>query len=130
MIVAGFDNRLFCGDSDDAEHFAGRRICVLESMPSVPCLWVPLLQLAKDSSVVVRPNQLALIVGVVSSGLEQSGRVLVFCAAGLERSPLVVAWWLHKTRAMKMADAYAILQSLNPKIRNCEQWISRRSDDN
>ena len=49
--------------------------------------------------------------------------VLVHCEEGCERAPLTVAWFLTRRRGMTLDQAYDLLQSRRPIIRDRRRWL-------
>jgi len=53
-------------------------------------------------------------------------QILVHCAAGIERSPLAVAWWMVTIRdhpACTWDDAYKFILSKRPQVEDRRYWI-------
>ncbi len=50
--------------------------------------------------------------------------VVVHCGAGVERSPLAVAWWLHRRRGLNLDQAYAQIQAARPEAQDRRTWIA------
>ena len=53
-------------------------------------------------------------------------KVLVHCSAGMERSPLVVVWYLYKYQSYTfpaLGSAYKYVQKIRPCVQNRECWI-------
>jgi protein-tyrosine phosphatase len=60
----------------------------------------------------------------ISELVKDRFNVLVHCGAGIERSPLAVAWYLVKTGQSDNLDAaYKFLSSKRPQIQDRQQWI-------
>jgi protein-tyrosine phosphatase len=49
--------------------------------------------------------------------------LLVHCGAGVERSPLTVAWWMTKRLHLTFDEAYAWLKRQRPQIEDRRSWI-------
>lgn len=52
--------------------------------------------------------------------------VLVHCAAGIERSPLVIAHYLHEQFRMSLDDAYDWIRRHRPIVQDRRAWITVR----
>jgi len=61
--------------------------------------------------------------------LESDKKILVHCGAGMERSPLVVAWYLWKyAEGFKtLDDAYRYIKSKRQCIIHCGHWVEWRA---
>lgn len=121
MIVTA-EPYLFCGDFSDAAAFDGTLICVLEHMPSKRCFWIPIILLEKNQ-IITQRKQLEVVCRVIEDEIAHQREVLVHCAAGLERSPLVLAYWLTTRHKISFDDAYQLLQDQNKKIQDRRHWI-------
>jgi len=118
---------LYLGDIPDAINFdkeipKGRIIVVLESRPPnepFKAFHVPIL----SSSGHVHSLQLDQIACTIDSILQQKIDLLIHCAAGIERSPLMTAWYLHKFRNMTMNEAYTLIKEKRPQIADRQSWL-------
>lgn len=54
------------------------------------------------------------------------GDVLVHCAAGVERSPLAVIWYLMNRNSISLDDAYKIVKQKRPIIEDRRSWIKQQ----
>jgi hypothetical protein len=104
-------------------------LCVLEN-PSVtganhiPILLPPSGQMWTGQPIAYRARleQASLWI----SAQQASGKaMLVHCGAGVERSPLTVAWFMRKTYGVTLDRAYAWLQRIRPVIGDRQGWIER-----
>jgi hypothetical protein len=50
-------------------------------------------------------------------------RIVVHCAMGMERSPLAIAWYLHKFEGMDLNAAYKKLADARPIVIDRRSWI-------
>ena len=50
-------------------------------------------------------------------------KLMVHCAAGLERSPLAVAWYLHFYHMRSLAEAYKAVRTIRPQLWDRTAWI-------
>lgn len=53
----------------------------------------------------------------------KSGRLVVHCLRGEDRSPLVVAWYFHQFRDMTLDEAYSKIKEKRPQVNNRRDWI-------
>lgn len=51
-------------------------------------------------------------------------KTIIHCGAGVERSPLVVAWWLYRIHGFDLDTAYKIIRVSRPMILDRREWIS------
>jgi protein-tyrosine phosphatase len=51
------------------------------------------------------------------------GRLLVHCAAGVERSPLTVTWWIMATTGVAYAEAFAWVKARRAVAEDRCAWI-------
>ena len=120
--------RLFLGDQQDAIDFAekvpdGHIICVLEQRPGnepFKSMHIPVL----TSSGHVHSDQLNKVACIIDALLKQGNPLLIHCGAGIERSPLTVAWFLHKyLRLDNISEAYNLIKSKRPQIADRSEWL-------
>jgi hypothetical protein len=115
-IVAG----LFVGDLQDAVKFDGMIISVLADVPACEpkrSIQLPFLLNGRAT--------LDSTAALIDFALALDQRVLVHCEEGSERSPLVVAWFLHRRREMTLDAAYDLLKHQRPIVRDRRQWLER-----
>lgn len=89
---------------------------------------VPILIYEKDDPTfgrVIRadPSALDRAATVIAKGMRAHGNVLVHCAAGLERSPLAVMWFLAKTTGMNLDDAYELVKKTRRSVFDRRNWL-------
>ncbi len=109
---------LFVGDLQDAQKFDGTIISVLPDLPEDEpwqALHLPFMANGIES--------LDGAAKIIDDALALGQCVLVHCEEGCERAPLVVAWFLKTRRAMTLDEAYALLQSRRPMVRNRARWL-------
>jgi len=119
--------RLFLGNQADAAEFAedekdGIIICVLEQRPQnepFKSFHIPIL----TSSGHVHTEQLNRLIPVIGAMIAYGRKVLVHCSAGVERSPLAVTWYLHKTMGISIEEAYKIVKEKRPEIADRSTWL-------
>lgn len=59
----------------------------------------------------------------IDSHLQRGGRVVVHCGEGVERAPLVVAWWLHTRRGLTLDEAYQHVFHARRQACDRREWI-------
>ncbi len=112
---------LFLGDGKDLAEFQGQVVYVREDIPlkSRPdAKWIPFHRDGKADT--ARLNEAA---AAIEDLLAQGDRVFVHCGAGTKRSPLAVAWYLHKYRGMSLDEAYVLIQTKRPIVQNMSAWL-------
>ncbi len=109
---------LYVGDLQDARKFDGIIISVLADIPPGEpgrSIQMPFLANGRAS--------LDSTAAVIDAALALNQRVLVHCEEGSERAPLVVAWFLNRRRGMSINDAYKLLITKRPVIRDRRKWL-------
>lgn len=109
---------LFLGDLQDAARFDGMIISVLpDPMPAEPKRTIRLPFLANGRAT------LDSISALIDAGLRRGMPLLVHCEEGCERAPLAVAWFLKTRRGMTLDEAYALIKSRRPIVRDRRSWL-------
>jgi hypothetical protein len=109
---------LFVGDLQDATRFDGIIISVLADVPACEprrSIQLPFLANGRAS--------LESTAALIDHALALGQRVLVHCEEGSERAPLVVAWFLNQRRGLSLDEAYALLSSKRPIVRDRRAWL-------
>ena len=109
---------LFVGDLQDAARFDGMIISVLHDIPAIEperAIQIPFLANGRAT--------LDTTAALIDAALERGMRVLVHCEEGSERAPLTVAWFLSKRRGMTLEEAYTLLRSRRPIVRDRRKWL-------
>jgi hypothetical protein len=109
---------LFLGDLQDATRFDGMIISVLpDALPTEPARTIRLPFLANGRATLDTTSAL------IDAGLGLGMRVLVHCEEGCERAPLAVAWFLKTRRGMTLDEAYALIKSRRPIVKDRRAWL-------
>lgn len=53
----------------------------------------------------------------------EPGRLVVHCFHGLDRSPLVIAWYLYRFRDMTLDEAYEKIRLVRPTVNDRRDWV-------
>jgi hypothetical protein len=109
---------LFVGDLQDAGKFDGMIISVLADVPEAEpahAIRIPFLANGRAT--------MDTTAALIDAALALNLRVLVHCEEGCERAPLVVAWFLKTRRAMTLDEAYELLTSRRPFVRDRRRWL-------
>jgi protein-tyrosine phosphatase len=59
----------------------------------------------------------------IAMGLREGRNVLVHCGAGVERSPLAIAWYLSKSMGINVDAAYDIIRRVRPNVFDRQSWL-------
>jgi hypothetical protein len=131
QVLAG--KQLYVGDWADAQTFDGERLCVLEGAPNYPGMtWhVPILRPptgapAPTGTAYVSKAQLQIAIFLIHMRIEDGKKLLVHCAAGVERSPLTCAWFLrhyYSEHFPTLAIAYQHLKAIRPAVIDRTEWL-------
>ena len=112
-------------------------LCVLEALPpDAPPRTMHVKILSYDVSgatprVFANPRQLDAAAMIIDSALAKDERnagpgILVHCAAGVERSPLTVVWYLMHYEGMTMDGAYEFVRTRRPIVEDRRIWLPDR----
>lgn len=125
---------IFLGDYTAAEHFYGRRLCVHEQPPEyaynefladhIPLLRV--LPISRWNRGGAQVNEAAMdrCGLIIDKACKDGVPLLVHCHGGVERSPLVLAWYLQdRGHAQSLSAAYTLLQRIRPVVADRTEWL-------
>ena len=114
---------VYVGGWDDAVHFHGARVCVLDEKPKekLPAeAHVPIYDEKKDQP--LRAN-LEQVVQLVEAARAKDEPVLLFCGHGVRRGSLAGAWYLHRHEGISLDSAYERIRLVRPKIQHVKEWV-------
>jgi len=120
--------KLYVGDLEDSKTFeeqfpvTGVILCVLEERPPQEpnnAFHVAI----KTESEHVHTEQLDKVYTFIDAMLKTDHHVLVHCMAGIERSPLTVAYFLTKHYGMTIEKAYEIVKKGRPQTQDRRHWL-------
>lgn len=127
-------SNLFVGDMQDAAQFEkdnpeGIIICVLEQRwdaEPIKAIRIPILESTPVSQYSGKAfnSQLNAISDLIIKYLGESKKILVHCAAGIERSPLTVAYHLSRTKGISISDAYKLVFEKRPQAQDRSSWLN------
>ncbi len=120
-------SNLYVGDIDDAHKFRQQKpdgviICVLEERPfnePFKAYHIPVI----TNSGHVHTEQLDHIAFFLESLIKNGAEVLVHCAAGIERSPLTVAYYISYSKGISIDEAYKIVKRQRPQAQDRTIWL-------
>lgn len=126
--------KIYLGDYVAAKTFDGARLCVHEDPLIVthPSYHIPILSKlpvshTDRSGAVASPLQLYAAALVIDDHLARKSRLLVHCHGGVERSPLLMAYYLtrfHQYMIRSMAEAYNYLKFARPVVADRTSWLA------
>jgi Dual specificity phosphatase, catalytic domain len=113
---------VFLGGWKDALTFSGAKFCLLDEAPDdmPPATHIPIYDESTDAPIVANLDRLA---DAVHSARRSNESVLVFCGHGIRRSPLGVAWYLHRYEKVPLDQAYARIRAVRPRVETAAEWI-------
>jgi protein-tyrosine phosphatase len=114
---------VYVGGWDDAVHFRGTRVCVLDEAPEekLPAeAHVPIYDEKKDQP--MRAN-LDRVAHLVEAARAKNEPVLLFCGHGVRRGPLAGAWYLHEHDGLSLDAAYEKVRAARPKTQHVKEWV-------
>ncbi len=112
---------LYLGDGKDLAEFRGSVVYVREDIPlkSRPdATWISFHRDGKADT-----TKLDAAAAAIEELLEKGDRVFVHCGAGTKRSPLAVAWYLHRYNGMTIDEAYDFIQARRPVVLRMTEWL-------
>ena len=95
--------------------------CADVVLPLITSNFIPM-----SKNIVLIPR-LDILTFTIDYGLRKKGYVCVHCTAGLERSPLVVAWYLHIYESVSLDEAYNMIRQIRPQVFDRRSWIKYNS---
>ena len=102
-------------------------LCVLETKyPLLPkrAILQPILEMSPNGPR-VNMNGMEKACEIIDKVLNDGKNILVHCAAGVERSPLTIVWWLHTRMGQSLDVAYDFVKSKRPIVENRLIWIPK-----
>lgn len=117
---------LWVGDWYDAQKFDGEKICVLENVSQHECAsdthLIPIFENGIHGR--VNMDQIDKAATLMTGRLDAGVKLLVHCAAGIERSPLTCAYWLRKMGVHStLAAAYTHLKIIRSIVEDRTVWL-------
>lgn len=107
-------------------------LCVIETHPETRYLdmgyYVPILDYDDNYHATLPPqaqvSQLDIACDIIDDHILNSEPLLVHCWAGVERSPLTLAYWLVRSKRQSDLDsAYKFLKSKRPIVEDRRVWL-------
>lgn len=134
---------IYLGDREDALTFEGEIICVLQDIPKgepTKALWIPVVRTSttlnnyqllveQDADVCAQRSNFELIAGILEENRKKNISTLVHCIGGIERSPLVIVYWLRKYHGFTYDGAYDYVKKIRPIVMNRLIWLNMTYDE-
>ncbi len=87
---------------------------------------IPLLSkqdwLSWDKPISISKIRLDAVASVINDIIVNTN-ININCTMGIERSPLVVYWYLHKYHNLSLLDSFDIVKKIRPEAENRIAWI-------
>jgi protein-tyrosine phosphatase len=143
-MVTKILDHLYLGDLMDARKFKGEIICVMQDIPNAEpkeAYWIPAIRTKdvridydkligeQDVEVTALKHQIDLVTFMTNKNAKLGVDTLIHCMAGIERSPLVVASYLHDYNGMTWNEAYDFIQEKRPEVANRLTWLNMTYDE-
>lgn len=134
---------LYLGDINDAKTFDGEVIMVAQDTPRDQqdhSYWIPCFKIetewdkeelihGQDVEVKIIKNNIDLVIQRIRECGKYNEKILIHCIAGIERSPLIIAKFLHDYNGMNWDEAYDYIQKKRPEVQNRLQWLNMTYDE-
>lgn len=114
---------LFLGDWGDAMKWHSDLSMRVPTHSPIPKVVDVLDAIEPGRGGMVNMATLDALADVIAAYLKAGCKVLVHCRAGMERSPLTVAWFLRAHKGMTLAEAYDLLQSKRSIVTPKYDWL-------
>lgn len=75
------------------------------------------------------PSKINDLVDRIQDFIDEGLRVMIYCTAGMDRSPFVAATYLVKTEHLSYGDAYVRVKRERPQTITHFEWAEIMSDD-
>lgn len=130
--------KLWIGDHNDALSVEDDpnfiNICVLEDealeyLPTGAIRMPVLSDEDEEGGLYTTPKTLNKIAGWIDRSISRGKHVLVSCGAGMERSPLAVAWYISRKLGITLKESYDWVKKRRSVAQDCSAWIRYPSYD-
>jgi len=117
---------LYVGSITDAQ--SGNidiKICVLNENEICPSgtIHIPILKIRNNTIDYLIKENLDKIANIIDDTLKNGKKVLVFCMAGIDRSPFAVVYYLISKRNMMAHEAYNLIKQKRKMINQHWEWF-------
>ncbi len=93
-------------------------------------MWQSLFPEHDMFSHIISIDNLDFIVDIIEQKMAEGKKVIVHCGAGVERSPLVCTWFMHKKKGMEFKQAYEFVKNKHHDTRDISDWLPFNYFDN
>jgi len=117
---------LFVGGITDVQNKGiDIKICVLNENEVCPSgtIHIPILKVKGVVIDYLSKDNLDKIANIIDDALKSGKKVLVFCMAGVDRSPFAVAYFLMTKRNMMAHDAYNMIKQKRKIVNQHWDWF-------
>ena len=100
------------------------RICVSEKLPSIP--WahhIAFMVPNEEGELRADIEKLNTIAMLIGTALCAGRKAMVFCGAGMERSPLAVTWYLYQYRRITLDKAWQTVKEKRTCAIDRRDWL-------
>ena len=117
---------LFVGSIADVQNKGiDVKICVLNENEVCPSgtIHIPILKMKGNMIDYLSKDNLDKIANIIDDALKSGKKVLVFCMAGVDRSPFAVVYYLMTKRNMMAHDAYNMVKQKRTMTNQHWDWF-------
>lgn len=86
-------------------------------------------QYSVQDALIIPISDLEFLAAEIDKHLQLGEKIVIHCTAGIERSPLVVAYFLHKYKNVTLDEAYETIRKVRPEILDRRSWIQYESPE-
>lgn len=140
-MVDEIRKNLFLGRLTENKKFDGVKICVLEHKDwnrakiDADTIVIPIIE-TKDLRMralyyqgIANKINMDAVVKLIEDYLDNDKKVLVHCELGKERSPLMIAYYLHVKEKLPLEVAFKEVKRLHPRAVNRLYWLPQEEED-
>jgi len=101
------------------------KICVLNENEVCPngTIHIPILKMKDTMIDYLSKNNLDRIADIIDDALKSGKKVLVFCMAGIDRSPFAVVYYMMTKKNMMAHEAYNMIKQKRKLINQHWDWF-------
>jgi len=117
---------LFVGSIADVQNKGiDIKICVLNENEVCPSgtIHIPILKMKDTMIDYLSKNNLDKIADIIDNALKGGKKVLVFCMAGIDRSPFAIVYYMITKKSMMAHEAYNMIKQKRKIINQHWDWF-------